>query len=190
MFCFCAFYSIYECTGETWWYLRFVMPAFPAAWIAALLVAQDLANRCRLSTVLPAGSFRAWAVGALVASGIVAFDCSWGDKLHVTVGYGWTYKKAVEWMRPQVPASSLLACMQASGAVQYYSPGPLVCWDRLRAGDFPRIVEAAEGRPMYAFLQTWEEEAAFREACLPGRWNPVGKANGFSLWRLEPDSAK
>jgi hypothetical protein len=186
-----AFYTIYECTHQTWWYLRFVMPAFPAVWIAALLVAQDLANRCRLATLLPAGSLRAWAVGGLIAWRIVAFDCDWGDRLHVTVGFGRTYKEAVAWMRPQVPTSSLLMCMQVSGAMQYYSPGyALANWDKLSAGDLRRIDEAASGRPIFALLQTWEEEAAFREPFLPGRWNTVGKSNGYSLWRLEPGTAK
>jgi hypothetical protein len=40
---FPAFYSAYDCTHQTWWYLRFILPAVPPLVIGGLLVARQLA---------------------------------------------------------------------------------------------------------------------------------------------------
>ena len=40
--CLLGFYSFYRCTHETLWYLRFVMPAFPALAIGAMMVLRDV----------------------------------------------------------------------------------------------------------------------------------------------------
>ncbi|HWB61481.1 MAG TPA: hypothetical protein VG733_18510 [Chthoniobacteraceae bacterium] len=59
--CLLGFYSFYRCTHETLWYLRFVMPVFPALAIGAMMVLRDAfetqtARRC---FEWLAGTFRA-----------------------------------------------------------------------------------------------------------------------------------
>jgi hypothetical protein len=190
MLSFAGLYAFYFHTHETWAYLRFILPAFPAAWIAALLVAEDLADRSRIRAALPPGSVRAWIAGGLLVAALAVFDCNWCSKLWAARPGDRNYFDAVAWMRPQAPASSLVLCMQTSGAVYAYSDLTVLRWDQVGAGDLGRIDEAAEGRPIFAFLMSCEEEQAFREPVLVGRWNKVGEFRDFGLWRLEPGSAK
>ena len=52
---FVGLYSCYYCAGETWWYLRFLLPAFPAVILAGLLVLQLASGRLpgRLAWLVP-----------------------------------------------------------------------------------------------------------------------------------------
>jgi Dolichyl-phosphate-mannose-protein mannosyltransferase len=189
---FVGIYAFYYHTHESWWYLRFILPAFPAIWIAALLVAQDLAILCRVPKLLPAGSLQAWLVGGLAATAIIVYDCRWTDELHAATCAAdeRRYRDAIEWMRPKLPDSSLVMCMQVSGALYIYSDVDFARWDRLHPGDLRCFDEAAAGRSIFALVQSWEVEQAFCPSKLSGRWNEVGKLGNYSLWRLEPGSAK
>ena len=77
-----GFYAFYFHTHEIWWYLRFVLPAFPAFWMAALLVANDLLRRAHWRRFAPSGSLRAGLAGVLL--GAVVFSYAW----HWQIGGG------------------------------------------------------------------------------------------------------
>jgi 4-amino-4-deoxy-L-arabinose transferase-like glycosyltransferase len=57
--CFVAFYASYYFAGETWWYVRFLLPAFPALIMAGLIVVQHVAKA--------GGRMRAIVVAVVVA---------------------------------------------------------------------------------------------------------------------------
>ena len=51
---FLAFYSTYDCTHQTWWYLRFLLPAVPPLVIGGLLVARKAAALLNAESARPA----------------------------------------------------------------------------------------------------------------------------------------
>jgi hypothetical protein len=188
---FAAVYTFYFHTHESLWYLRFLLPAFPAVWIAALLVANDWMKRLGPLQLVPQGSFRAWLAGGLVAIATFFFSDHSNRELRTSRGGRGerNYIEAIDWMRPQLPSSSLVIAMQASGALFYYSDLPVVRWDRIEPGQFERIDAAAAGRQVYALLAPFEEERVFAEHRLSGHWVKVGGIGVFHLWRYESDTA-
>lgn len=187
---FLLVYATYFHTHETWWYLRFVLPAFPAAWVAALLVAREILERTGWQKNFPAGSARAWIAGLLVAAAILGFSTRW-NRHFSTAAAGRDQsaeQEAIAWMQQKVPANAVLAAMQASGALFYFTDFPIVRWDQLEEGDFPKLARAtaAAGRPLFALLEPFEEERVFVEKRLTGRWTKIGVFQQIGLWKFEP----
>ena len=106
--------------------------------------------------------------------------------LRIVEGEG-VYREASLGMREQVPDRSAVLCMQASGAVEYYTDLVVVRWDRLSAERFETLRRNIEskGFQWYALLFPCEEEG-FRNR-VPGRWETVGQFRQISFLRLMPD---
>ena len=90
------------------------------------------------------------------------------------------YREASLGMREQVPDRSAVLCMQASGAVEYYTDLVVVRWDRLSAERFETLRRNIEskGFQWYALLFPFEEEG-FRNR-VPGRWGRPSASFGRS----------
>lgn len=179
-----TFYAFYFCTHESWWYLRFVLPAFPALVLLVLLGLDGAAGR-----------FPAWAQrlrwAAALALGVAALGFSLGQNrargIFAAQADEWAYVEACAWANANCPPGSLIACMQASGAVFYYTRFPILRWDNVKPGEFAVYTARlrAAGRPVYALIQGWEEERAFRDH-IPESWEQVATIGGFRVWRLAP----
>jgi hypothetical protein len=191
MLSFIALYAFYFYTHKTWWYTRFVLPAFPAVWIAALLVARDLTQHLGMLSMPGSASFLSWGVRGLIAAAVFGSAGYYNYRLRTPhVGKDERrYIEAIEWMRPQLPSSALLVAMQASGCLFYYTDFPVLRWDKIERGEFTRVEQAAAERPVFALLMSFEEQRAFAEGRLCGRWTKLGTIHDFSLSRFEPDSA-
>lgn len=177
----CGFYAFYYHTHETWWYLRFILPAFPAIILAALLTGRRLATR------LPVRWPR-WAAVASVAL-VLANAIAWNRHWHVlaTGAHEENYPRLAKWVGTHLPADSVVLAMQASGAIFYYTDRTVVRWDLL-ASRWQEIRTAARqaGRPVYAALFPFEVAPALEESA-PGTWTQLSEINGMTIWRLEPD---
>jgi hypothetical protein len=177
-----TFYLFYSHTHDEWWYLRFLLPAFPPILVAGLLVAQRLAARLKLAP-------RVWWL-APAAVAILLHGAVWSRHLHaLTIGRSeGIYVETAEWMRAHLPANATVAAMETTGALFYYTDFTLVRWDMIAPADFQRIVGvcAVADRPVYAALYPYEidEWHAFRDH-LPGHWTQVGAVHQVSIWRLE-----
>lgn len=187
---FFTIYAAYFHTHETWWYLRFVLPAFPAAWVAALLVMREILQRTGWDEKFAAGSTRAWIAGLLLAAAILGFSMRW-NRHFGTAAAGRNQsaeQEAIAWMQQKIPANAVLAAMQASGALFYFTDFPIVRWDQLEERDFPNLARAtaAAGRPLFALLEPFEEERVFVEKRLTGRWTKIGVFQQIGLWKFEP----
>jgi len=178
-------YAFYYFTHETWWYLRFVLPAFPALWLAALLVAQTLAERWGLAgaTASRRGLYTGLALGLALAAFLAQWD--YRNQPHNTGRGERAYLNAIETLRPDLPPGSVIAAMQASGALFCYSNYTIVRWDQIRSDTFPHIADACakSRRPLFALLLPFEEQRAFPEQLLPGAWEKIRTARDFTLWR-------
>jgi hypothetical protein len=179
---FAVFYVSNIHTHEFWWYLRFLLPAFPPLIVSTLLVANALIARFHLP-------LRRWWL-VLAGALVMMNGAAWSRYLHAyTIGHGEkVYPQVADWLQTHLPANAVVATMQASGALFYYTDYPLVRWDFIAPADFQRIARAcaAAGRPFYAVLYPFEIEdwKAF-EQHLTGHWSQVGAVRHVSIWRLD-----
>ena len=183
---YAAFYSVYICTHETWWYLRFLLPAAPAILVAGLLVVRRLIE----APAARAGAAAAWIGWAAAVAAIVANGTYWNRERHaMSIGRGERkYAAVAEWVNGQMPRNAVLLVMQASGALFYYTDFTLVRYDALNDGKDtgPRVEAAARrsGRPIYAVLFPFEVDDALSRA-LPGGWTKVGSIVDVTVWRRD-----
>ncbi len=180
-----GFYLFYYHSGETWWYLRFILPMFPAVILAALIVGQAVTERWRRG--------RPWI--AAVALAVLAFALGSEATLTHRLGLAFTstsarpYLKAVGWMRALAPADAIVVQMQLSGSFAYYTNFTLARWDLMTPAAWTALRSAARaaGRPIYATLFDFEETEAL--ARLPGDWKRVARLERVDIWEL-PETAR
>jgi hypothetical protein len=180
---FAVFYALYDVSHESWWCLRFLLPAVPALILGAMLGVDALAR---------SGVGRRWRHGGAIAGGglalwAVADSVFWTRDLHVflTKRYELDYADSCRWARDHLPPNAIVACMAASGAIYYYTGLPVLRWDQISAEDFARYAPAAAaaGRPIYALLFAVEREEALQRR-MPGRWEKLADFRGAAIWRL------
>ncbi len=186
---FPVFYLFYFHTRDDWWYLRFLLPAFPPLAVAALLVARMLFARAKINP-------RAWWFAA-AAIAVLIHGVLWSRHFHVfSTGRGeGVYPETAAWLQAHLPANAVVATMQTSGALFYYTEYTLFRWDMVAPGDFQRIAATctAAGRPVYAVLFPFEIVDPHWMASsmrLPGHWTRDGAVRQVSIWRYNPPAAK
>lgn len=181
-----GFHAFYWFAGQSWWSLRFLLPAFPAIILAALLVGHRASLRLpqpwlrvTLPTTLLLFSL-AWEITAAVRLDAVIMKR--GEVIYI---------QASQWLRENAPADAILLTRQASGALSFYSNFPVVRYDLAGAAHLPKLYAAARaaGRPLYAVIAEPERQAAF-DRDLPGPWELLAQRGMFTIWRQPPsDSA-
>ncbi|MBI2814954.1 MAG: glycosyltransferase family 39 protein [Opitutae bacterium] len=177
-------YALYYHSGETWWYLRFILPAFPVLILAAFVVLQ------RLGQAIP------WPHGnRLMLVAVLAFGLVWQVRLNrrlevLNFPTGETcYLATANWAQQHLPPESAIFCMQVSGAFYYYTPFLIIRWDQMAVARLPELLAAlrAEKRPVYAVLHDFESREA-RER-LGGSWRQIATVCNATIWQLEAASA-
>ena len=177
------FYSYYEVTHETWWCLRFILPAIPALILAALLGVEEICRRRAGAHV------QRWQLGA--ALGL----CVWAGAVahHWIPRFGLLhfnqqevlYVKACDWANANLPPNALVATLPASGSLYFYTNFMVMRWDIMSAADYERYAPKlkAAGRPVYALLFPGEAESALSER-MPDQWEKIHEVSGVSFWKL------
>lgn len=177
-----AFYAGYRYTHETWWYLRFLLPAAPALVIGALLVLRT-AVRARLSP-----PFATVTLGIAVAVAI-GWNVHWIKKLSALSSKHseQTYLLTTDWLKAHLPPNAVIAAMQETGALQYYTDFTFVRWDWLHPDTFDALTRAvtANRQPLYAILHPyeWQEQGAFKEHMPSGTWTQIGSVREVTIWQ-------
>jgi hypothetical protein len=186
---FLAFYAFYFFTHEAWWFLRFLLPAFPPAIVGSLLVGRALAARIREALGVRVSPALRIAAAGLLAGLIVVHNSSWVRQFDVlTIGAGQgVYAEAAEWARRHLPPSAAIVAMQVSGAFFYYTDLPLLRYDHLDGRAIRRVQDAARaaGQPLYAVLFPFEveDDGVFRER-LPGSWVEIAAVHHITFWEF------
>lgn len=178
---FLGFYIFYFHTGETWWYLRFVLPAFPAVILAALLVAH------RYFTAQPRPAFYRWGPLLLLVVALGwEIQATRGFYLATTKQGERAYLEAAEWMQAHVPANAIILEMQVSGAFAYYTSFTTARWDLMDRPAWARLRAAARasGRPIYATLFDFEEPRLLSDLGAAG-WERVTRVRHINVWRFQ-----
>ena len=177
-----GFYLLYYFSGQAWWYLRFILPAFPAIIIGMLAVVDAAATAARLRSVTAAVAF-----GALVTAGLV-----W--QMHQTKLLGLRFTRKIEssfpdsalWARQNIPADSVIFCMQVSGAFFYYTDFLLVRWDVMEPEQYHPLLEVTTRleRTVYAALYPFETPEALKR--IGGNWTKLHTEGQVTFWRRQP----
>ncbi len=184
-----GFYVGYKHTADAWWALRFLLPVFPAAIVGGLYVVHRWWERRQ--QVRPVSNMleRRLAAGATLF--LVLHEVGWGNHLGANrIGaYEGRYAAASRWLQAQLPPDAVLAAMQCSGALHYYTDFTVVRYDTITPGQFAQIVQLchAAHRPIYAVL--WPSDVPDFDAASSGtgNWIEVAKIETVSV-RIPSDT--
>lgn len=190
-----VFYSAYNPTHETWWYLRFILPGLPALGIGAALVLQhwqasawNLELRIAPSRPAPGRALRVPGA-ALLLAGALGWVAAWSYTLQVSnieIGSR-AYPLTGRWVAEQLPANAVLLAYEVSGAIFYYSDRAWIVPNALTAEEARRLDAwlAAEKRELYAALYPYETPVL--QERLPGKWEMVTRVRATTIWhRISP----
>jgi hypothetical protein len=145
----CALYLVYE-PYDDWWYLRFLLPAWPALFVAAAVVLADWRDRSRLAAfavaVIVAG---AGLAGAVVARDRGVFEIGRTERRYATVA------RIVD---EHTESSAVILTSAHSGTVRYYAGRVTLRFDVLDPAWLDRAIAwlDARGRHPYLLLEDWE----------------------------------
>lgn len=184
---FLLFYCFYDVYGP-WWYTRFLLPAYPALILGALLSARELAERIRSWAGPEDGAWiRAAALAAVLALAL-------GFELHSIQRFRLAMVGEVDaanadscrWADRTLPAQALIASMQMSGAIKYYSQRMIVRYDLMTPEAWQSLSRQAldRGVQLYALLAPFEVDNAKKQ--MPGKWSQLGVLRGIELWQIAP----
>lgn len=174
-----SFYGFYYCASETWWYLRFILPAFPALILAALSV---LAATEQALQFTPKKT-------AMVAAALLAISAAWQiraiQRLDVMTleQRERSYPDSARWAQTHLPANAAVFCMQTSGALFYYSNFLVIRWDQDPSDPLLNTL-AAQKRPIYAALLSFESAAALKN--IGGNWTKLSTVGQVTFWERQP----
>jgi hypothetical protein len=146
----CGVYLLYQ-TFNDWWYLRFLLPAWPALFVSAAAALDAFADRQRrLAIVTGAVVIAAGIYGVSLSRERGVFTLGEGERRYVTIA------RIVD--RHTEPSAVILT-WQHSGTVLYYAGRDTVRFDLLDSAWLDRAVAwlAEHGRHPYILIEDWEQ---------------------------------
>jgi hypothetical protein len=185
-FVFFCFYRFHD----TWWYLRFMMPGFPALIIGAILAARRVFHpldlRLRLARL-------DWTSGnvipALVLAFVLAREVSVGvnQRLFDIAEMEATFPRACRYVAEQLPPGSVVLSFMMSGALEYYTDLPYLRFDALDRRMAKRLLRRTmrQGCRWYALVHPVELDE-FRRMDL-GEWRQIATPSNARLFELDPE---
>jgi hypothetical protein len=175
---FLVFYAFYFHTSETWWYLRFVLPAFSPMIVLVIMVMRQAVSRFSDSV--------RWTLGLAAAIAVIGWNIMWFDRFGIPPRGEKQYQAAASWANENLPHNAVVLAMQASGSLMYYTRFTLVRSDQFERDSFAGVVRACDsaGRPIYAVLFPFEVNDVL-SVKIPGRWTKVNSVQDITIWRRE-----
>lgn len=150
-----------------WWYLRFLLPAFP------LLFTLMAAAAAWIARALPAAVAVPFMVVflAFYVQQRVEFILGLGT---LTIGHGeGRYVALAEYVEKQLPENAVFISMQHSGTLRFYSGRRTLRFDFIPPGEFASTIDwlTAHNHRPFLVLEDWEE-TIYREhlEAVPGRF--------------------
>jgi hypothetical protein len=178
---------------DVWWYLRFLLPAWPAA-MALVAGGTD--------AVLSRFAFRRRSLGVAALALVLA---AWGvrfarQKAIFDFGAGeLRYIDVANFVEEHTDPRAVIVSLQHSSSLHYYTGRMTVRYDRLSPEAIDRVADYFEsiGRHPYLVLDDWEvEQYKQRFAGHSARgaldWRPIGLMSGHNnvgLWDLGANRA-
>ena len=154
---------------DTWSYLRFMLPAFPAMMVLAVVAAAFILVRFVGGTP-PRGSRSAAAVGLLLIVAIFAFRIERlrHDQILGARVSGVVLLSAADYVRTKLPPNAVVLTIQHSGSVRHYTNRLTMRWDLLAPEWWPRALDllVARGYRPYLLVASFEEPQLRRHLSL------------------------
>jgi hypothetical protein len=181
-------YAFYYHTSETWWYLRFILPALPmllvAGWLGLSELARWVGTRVppAAAGVVPAALFLLMLAMALLQ---VTRLPQFGDHRDIEDGTR-IPRDALRWITLRGTDDVPVFMVELSAAAEYYAPDVrLLRFDRIAADGWEAIRrwQARDRRAVRAAIVPSERKPFF--ASLPGRscaWEPRDTYRGVTVW--------
>ena len=152
---------------DAWWFLRFLLPAFPMIFIA---IGQATS---RILSVTPSPRLRIALGVLLLLSGVVRVAPYWRE----ITALGWheqRYAAIGAFVDTALPPNAAILSMQHSSSIRFYSGRLIVRYDAFSAARFPSAIEWLQARGYHPYLVIDDAEAAaftrrFGEASPAGR---------------------
>jgi hypothetical protein len=148
-----AAWSVYLFYGafEDWWYLRFLLPAWPAMFIAASVLIGAIWTRGRASKAIAL----ALVLGAGVSGLVIARD-RWVFNLGATER---RYAAIAHLVDRYTEPDAVILTSQHAGTIRYYAGRETLRFDFLDDAWLDRAVAwlAARGRHPYVLVEDWEQ---------------------------------
>jgi hypothetical protein len=188
-----ALFGIYACypvTSETWWSLRFVLPAFPPLIIASLVglrqITEAVARRVPirgLSAIVPATAI-VMCTAALVGDQEFRAHRRWKEGERV-------YPEALQVRAFDGSRSAATLTLQMSGAANYYAPQlHMLRYDALQLGGWTaiRAWQTRDRVTIGAVLYGSETDQFFGPTGMlfPCRWESRGHYRHVTFWECPP----
>jgi len=190
---FFVFFCLYG-PYEIWWFLRFMMPAFPALVAGAILAARPLLRavevRLHVPSRLPAGLNVLPAALLLFVLGSEAGEAKRRDVLGIAAAEA-VYPRACRLASERLPPRAIVLSCLMSGALEHYTDLRYLRYDTM--DDRPTVrrllrLTMRQGASWYALLHPAEIEA-FQSRDL-GRWKQIGQVDEAVLLELDPDTLR
>ncbi len=185
---FFAFYAFYKYTNDTWWYLRFVLPALPALVLAGVAAFSDLQQ------FMAERFSKRWAVAlpAFMALLALSANVTWLIKLQVfsLSREEIVYRESVHWVCSQTPETSWLFAMQLSGAFYFYSSRGIVRYDLMTPGELKDLLQVSQQQGFPAFLPLFDFEVETFNRVHPGLAEPIANLGRVYFLQFVPSAAE
>lgn len=150
---------------EPWWYLRFLLPAWPAVFVATAVVADAVRLRGRIAAIATVAIVViAGLAGVRTASARGVFNIGAEERRYVSVAR--LVDSATE-------PEAVILTSQHAGTIRYYAGRETLRFDVLDPAWLDRALTwlASRGRPPYILIEDWELpsfSARFRESSALG----------------------
>lgn len=179
MFSFFVVYAYYQYTQDSWWYLRFVLPASPPLIILACCALDEMWGqhkqwRYRLSYY---GFFVAAAIWLIICV-IKLPTYNVGDEQRI-------FKDTATWVQEHVPADSILLTMHASGTFTYYTQHSVIRYDWMKEDQWRHMREyIKDGKiSVYAVLFPFEVQD-FKDRKYPCTLAEMGQISEVKVFKV------
>lgn len=186
---FLAFYAGYFFTHLAWWYQRFLVPAYPALAILALLALRAWTERRGLRLFAAGGGTKGILAGAVLVACLAVPAAVQGRRLlvlHPADGNS-RYTELAQWATANLPADAAIFAFETSTALFHHSGFTILRFDQVERSDNERVASRllAEGRPVYAVVFHLAEQAEINLRLPEGEWREVRRLGHMEVRRLE-----
>ena len=194
LFAWFASFLVFFCSyrhHDAWWYLRFLMPAFPALVAGALLAARPLWRALELRVHLPGRGWRSASVLPALVLAVVAWrEVSVAGRMGAldVAEIDSVYPRSCRLAAERLPPGAMVLSKLTSGALEAYTSFAQLRFDTMDDRTARRLLRRSlrRGRPWYALVH--EAEKAEFEGRGLGRWRRLGSAGMVELLELDPES--
>lgn len=194
---FATFYALWWATWDTWFNMRYVLPAMPPMLVMALLVMHRLSERYALpffnagtaNRILPSAILLLALFGFLSARTVERRVLYW---MHVNSSHA----VAARWVRDHLPANAVIFAKVGTNPLWYYTDLVVIRSDHPRVRQSTAFFEEAirAGRPVHALTYHFEERGFQWQGArrgsgypdLPGTWERIAAPweEDIYVWRL------